>query len=53
LGPVTITFKASRDFLFYSKGIYTLNNCHNGNSINIALLIIGYGEEKGLKYWIV
>ena len=50
-GPTTIQVDAFGDeFLFYSHGIYSHDNCENDiNSINHAMLIVGYGPD----YWLV
>lgn len=50
-GPVTAGFKVYLDFAFYKKGIYKkqtfwLLGRH-------AVKIIGWGEENGVKYWLV
>ena len=52
-GPVTTLLNINPDFLTYSSGIYTSNACTQSYSFTATLLIIGYGEEKGQKYWLI
>lgn len=50
-GPVQTGFMVFEDFLLYKSGIY---NWIGGKYIgNHAAKIIGWGIEKGIKYWIV
>ena len=48
LTPVSIVLDASA-MQFYDKGIIT--KC--SENINHAVLAVGYGEEDGIKYWII
>ncbi|KAL5845178.1 hypothetical protein ACOSQ4_011136 [Xanthoceras sorbifolium] len=49
--PVSVGICGSeRAFQFYSKGIFT-GPC--STSLDHAVLIVGYGSEKGVDYWIV
>ena len=36
---------------FYQQGIHNPEECDD--KINHAVLIVGYGEENGVKYWII
>jgi len=36
---------------FYTNGIHNPTDC--SNDINHAVLIVGYGEDDGVLYWIV
>jgi len=52
LGPVSIAIEAdTRYFQSYSSGIITGVNC--GQNLDHGVLIVGYGEEKNIKYWLV
>ena len=51
VGPIAISVDAST-FHSYQSGIY--NGCNQTNpDINHAVVLVGYGEEKGQKYWLV
>ena len=51
-GPVSIAIEAdTRVFQFYSGGIITSDSC--GTNLDHGVLIVGYGEENGQKYWLV
>ena len=50
--PVSVAIEAdTRYFQFYSGGFLTSSSC--GTSLDHCVLIIGYGEESGQKYWLV
>jgi C1A family cysteine protease len=48
LSPVSVSIEAN--FQFYHGGVFD-GPC--GTAINHAVLIVGYGEENGKKYWLV
>jgi len=51
IGPVTISVDAST-WHSYESGIYS--GCNSTNpDINHAVVLEGYGEENGVKYWLV
>ncbi|XP_056132803.1 procathepsin L [Lampris incognitus] len=53
IGPVTVAIDAYHSsFLFYSSGIYEEPNC-NPNNLSHAVLLVGYGSEKGQDYWLI
>jgi cathepsin L len=51
VGPVAVSVDASTWFL-YQSGIF--DGCNQKHpDINHAVVLVGYGEENGKKYWIV
>ncbi|KAK2818170.1 hypothetical protein Q7C36_022103 [Tachysurus vachellii] len=54
LNPVSIAFEVVSDFMHYRDGVYSSTVCKNTtDSVNHAVLAVGYGEESGTPYWIV
>ena len=50
-GPIAVSVDAST-WSGYKSGIF--NGCNQSNpDINHAVVLVGYGEEQGQKYWIV
>jgi len=50
-GPLAVAVDAST-WQFYSGGILTAKKC-NFRQLNHGVTLVGYGEEKGVKFWIV
>jgi C1A family cysteine protease len=51
-GPVSIAIEAdTRIFQMYSSGVITGSAC--GTKLDHGVLIVGYGLENGIKYWLV
>jgi KDEL-tailed cysteine endopeptidase len=50
--PVSVAIEAdTRYFQSYSGGILTSSSC--GTNLDHGVLVVGYGEENGQKYWLV
>nr|XP_044249210.1 procathepsin L-like [Drosophila takahashii] len=52
LGPIACSVSVSESLLFYGKGIYNDESCNNYDLIH-SVLVVGYGSENGMDYWIV
>lgn len=49
-GPVAIAIEADAEAMqFYDRGILTTKKC--GVNVDHAVTIVGYGEDRGRKYW--
>ncbi|KAG9471121.1 cathepsin S-like isoform X2 [Eleutherodactylus coqui] len=53
VGPVSAAIDASRrSFYLYKKGVYYDPLCSSSQP-NHAVLVVGYGAEDGVEYWLV
>jgi cathepsin C len=62
-GPLVVSFEPTDDFMMYSGGIFSQLELsvpaplvkHNSEwqKVDHAVLLIGWGEENGQKYWMV
>jgi cathepsin B len=52
-GPLTATFKSLPDFFSYRSGIYLATSSCYSKGLSHSLLIIGFGSENGVDYWLV
>jgi len=62
-GPLVVSFEPSDDFMMYSGGIFTqlemsvpaplLKSHSEWEKVDHAVLLVGWGEEFGQKYWLV
>lgn len=50
-GPISCSIAAQKDFHNYTGGIY--HDKTGAKRTNHAISVVGYGEEKGVKYWLV
>jgi len=56
-GPLILGIEPGEDFMWYSDGIYRSPSASSGASkpewerVDHAVLLVGYGEEGGQKYW--
>ncbi|GIY59251.1 cathepsin L [Caerostris darwini] len=54
IGPISVSMDAAVDIFDYKNGIYDSNKCKNdAESLNHAVLAVGYGTENGKDYWLV
>ncbi len=54
VGPVSMAFDVSDDFMGYSGGVFVDSTCfQDPEHVNHAVLIVGYGNENQQDYWIV
>jgi C1A family cysteine protease len=52
VGPISIALDAeTKLFQSYKSGVITSDSC--GTNLDHGVLIVGYGEEDGIKYWLV
>jgi C1A family cysteine protease len=51
IGPVGVVLHTSDTFFSYKSGIFNQANCPTQPTH--AVLIVGYGTEKGVDFWIV
>merc|ERR1740117_1915948 len=62
-GPIVVSFEPSDDFMMYSGGIFMqphvdvpaplLRSHTEWQKVDHAVLLVGWGEENGQKYWLV
>jgi len=62
-GPLVVSFEPTEDFMMYSGGVFSqvemsvpapLSKYHSEwQKLDHAVLLVGWGEELGQKYWIV
>lgn len=50
--PVSVAIQADKPiFQFYSSGVIDSDSC--GTSLDHGVLVVGYGTENGIDYWLV
>ncbi|XP_075246877.1 cathepsin L-like isoform X2 [Convolutriloba macropyga] len=53
VGPISVAVDSSHEsFQFYEGGVYDEPMC-NSIEVDHAVLLVGYGTEDGLEYWLV
>merc|ERR1719316_1150600 len=62
-GPLVVSFEPSDDFMMYSGGIFSqvevavpaplLKSHTEWQKVDHAVLLVGWGEDLGQKYWLV
>ncbi|TMW51171.1 hypothetical protein DOY81_003787 [Sarcophaga bullata] len=50
-GPIAVAIAVNSNFMHYKGGIYDDATC--SKAVNHAVLLVGYGSEKGVDYWLV
>ena len=55
VGPISVAIDATHaSFMSYRSGVYIEPYCGNGlANLDHAVLVVGYGTENGLDYWLV
>ena len=53
IGPLAVNFKAKSDFVSYKSGIYSSADDCSEDGQDHALLLVGYGFENSVPFWIV
>ncbi|XP_046458637.1 procathepsin L-like [Daphnia pulex] len=51
LGPLSATMTVTDSFADYGSGVYDSNDC-DGQDPNHAVVIVGWGNQNGVDYWI-
>ncbi|XP_070622164.1 cathepsin S [Erythrolamprus reginae] len=53
VGPVSVAINANQPtFFLYKQGVYNDAKC-TSQHLNHAVLVVGYGKENGMDYWLV
>uniref|UniRef100_A0A6J0TZ91 Cathepsin S n=1 Tax=Pogona vitticeps TaxID=103695 RepID=A0A6J0TZ91_9SAUR len=53
VGPISVAIDASQpSFFLFKKGVYDDPKC-SSEHINHGVIVVGYGKENGIDYWLV
>ena len=50
-GPISCAISVTDELVSYTGGIFT--DLTNASSLNHDISVVGFGEEKGQKYWVI
>ncbi|UYV63837.1 hypothetical protein LAZ67_2005786 [Cordylochernes scorpioides] len=54
IGPIAVALNAKMELQYYRSGVYSSSHCPGDReSLNHGVLIVGYGEENGVPYWLI
>jgi len=52
--PISVAFEVVGDLRHYASGVYSSKDCQSGpDTVNHAVLAVGYGEEDGTPFWTI
>ncbi|CAL4123327.1 unnamed protein product [Meganyctiphanes norvegica] len=52
-GPVAVSIFVTKNFRKYKRGVLDDELCNTTKRINHAVVLVGYGNEKGKDYWLI
>lgn len=52
-GPLIGVIEITEKFVFYKKGVFKNSACKRYDNADHAIIIAGFGEDNGQKYWLV
>lgn len=53
-GPIVVYYFVDTNFQQYKSGIFSSDKCNlEEDLVNHAVLVVGYGSENGVNYWLV
>ncbi|VDO92700.1 unnamed protein product, partial [Schistosoma margrebowiei] len=52
IGPIAVRITMTQEFLTYGSGVLLIDDCQNEEPFE-SVLIVGYGIENGIPYWLL
>ncbi|CAH8492762.1 hypothetical protein MS3_00002474 [Schistosoma haematobium] len=52
IGPIAVRITMTQEFLTYGSGVLLIDDCQNEEPFE-SVLLVGYGIENGIPYWLV
>eukprot|EP00929_Paragymnodinium_shiwhaense_P075220 TRINITY_DN3844_c0_g1_i1.p1 TRINITY_DN3844_c0_g1~~TRINITY_DN3844_c0_g1_i1.p1 ORF type:complete len:562 (-),score=160.64 TRINITY_DN3844_c0_g1_i1:289-1974(-) len=53
-GPLSVSIQVPDDMLYYDSGVLNVTSCaHKEDTIDHSVVLVGYGSENGLDYWVI